>query len=60
MNEYVWYSPEWDEIRVATKEAGFLFKDAAGIHHLCYNLGTVNDESRKPFQTTAFYLIGEL
>lgn len=58
--EFVWYSPEWDEIRIATKDSGFLFKDNIGAYHFCYNLGNVNDESRQPFQTSAFYLIGEL
>jgi hypothetical protein len=50
---YVWYSPQWDEIRVATKSSGFLFKEIRGEFHLCYRLNP-------PFQTSAFYLIGEL
>lgn len=53
--EFIWYSPEWNEIRIATKEAGYLFKDEIGEHHLCYKL-----DRDEPFLTKPFYLIGEL
>lgn len=49
----VWYSPEWDEIRVADKTDGFLFKDEIGELHLCYRL-------TKPFKMSSFYYIGDL
>lgn len=55
--EYVWYSPKWNEIRIAKKEDGYLFKDEEGFLHLCYNIG---NPLRKPFETVSFYLIGEL
>jgi hypothetical protein len=53
--EYIWYSPEWNELRVATKETGYLFKDDIGVHHLCYHL-----HKETTFETKPFYLIGEL
>ena len=50
----VWYSPKWDEIRLATKDEGFLFKDEYGEKHLCYRLPP------RPFEMADFYYIGEL
>lgn len=51
---FVWYSPKWDEIRLATKESGFMFKDGYGEKHLCYRLPP------RAFEMADFYLIGEL
>lgn len=49
----VWYSPEWNEIRIATRESGYLFKDEYGEKHLCYKLLPAT------FETSDFYYIGE-
>lgn len=57
--EYVWYSPERDEIVVSTKESGFLFKDEYGEFHLLYHIGC-NCCQHKPFNVKPYYLIGEL
>ena len=50
-HEFVWYSPEWDEWRVSTKQAGFLFEDSFGEFHMCWKF---NGE----FTDSKFYLMG--
>lgn len=51
----VWYSPEWDELRLAPKSDGFLFKNDIGEFHLCYRL----KHPFNPTRLTEFYYIGE-
>lgn len=58
MNElklYVWYSPEYNDIRIATKERGYVFKDEYGKFHSYF----YSFEDRM-IKTINFYLIGEL
>lgn len=54
--EMVWYSPERDDIAIATKESGFLFKNEDGEFHLRYLL---NDYIHA-FKTYKYFLVGEL
>lgn len=57
--EFVWYSPEWNEIKVSKKSDGFLFKNEHGQFHSCYRVNRSLD-SNYEFKTASFYLIGEL
>lgn len=52
--EMVWYSPDYDQLYVARKTDGFLFKDKYGEFLLMY--GTLDGI----FKAWPCYLIGEL
>ena len=52
----VWYSPEWDQWRIAGRIEGYVFKDDFGEFHSCWRTYMENNEIK--FADAKFYLMG--
>lgn len=62
MIEYVWYCPEFDEIKTDFMPEKAMFKDSYGDFSLSYFIKPYiyNKKRYEPFYTFKYYLIGEL